>query len=287
MLPVQVSVPQPRDGFPPFPDVPAHFMCPSPPQWLSFVALAFCLMLSEPGLAAAQPSTSPSLQSSLSTIDSLRSTGQFQTALSQLDSLQQRQPENVGILWRRALLTSDIGRRSSNQDTTITLHRRAHQIADAARTADSTNAWAHLVTALAAGRLTLHVGPSKRVQYSRLVKQHTDRAIALDPTLAPAYHLRGRWHRKVADLNFFTRALVRTIYGGLPDASFDQSIRDFETAICLESKPYNHLELAKTYLEVGRKEAARTQLQRALTTSGSPFEAEHTQEARSLLRTLE
>jgi tetratricopeptide (TPR) repeat protein len=248
-------------------------------------SVACCLLLGvlPSGTPSAQTSDSATRPSSLAHVDTLRAEGQFRAALQQVERLHRDGPRNVEVLWRRALLLSDIGRRLDDEDSTVTLHRRALKVADAARAADSTNAGAHLVTALAAGRLTLHVGASERVRYSRVVKKHADRALALDSTLAPAYHLRGRWHREVADLNFLVRTLVRTFYGGLPDASLEQAVRDFRRAIALESKPHNHLELGKTYLEMGRDAAARTQLRRALATSGSPFEAEHWREARALL----
>lgn len=239
------------------------------------------------GPLLAQASTAAEGRSALAQVDTLRAEGRFRPALKRLQPHYRRAPRDVGVLWRRALLLSDLGRRLDDEDSTITLHRRALRVADTARDVDSTNAWAHLVTALAAGRLTLHVGRAERVRHSRAVKRHADRALALDSTLAPAYHLRGRWHREVADLSFLVRALVRTFYGGLPDASLEQAVRDFQRAIQLESKPYNHLELGKTYLEMGRDAAARTQLQRALDTSGSPFEAEHWREARSLLAEME
>ena len=262
--------------------------CTAPSALFGVRAVACLLLLgvvpTEALLAQASRAPAPSV---LARVDTLRSEGRFRPALAQINRLHRRSPRDVEVLWRRALLLSDIGRRSGDEDSTVTLHRRALRVADTARAADSTNAWAHLVTALAAGRLTLHVGASKRVRHSRAVKRHADRAIALDSTLAPAYHLRGRWHREVADLNFLVRTLVRTFYGGLPDASLEQAVRDFRRAIALESKPYNHLELGKTYLEMGRDAAARTQLQRALDTSGSPFEAEHWREARSLLAEME
>lgn len=225
-------------------------------------------------------------ETSFATIDSLRRHGHFQSALAHLDSLSRRIPDRGEVLWRRALLLTDLGKEQTDEEEAITLYREALAVADSARQADSTNAWAHLVTALAAGRLTLHVGRSERVKQSRAVKRHTDRALTLDPNLAPAYHLRGRWHREVADLNFIKRALVKAMYGGLPDASFEQSIRDFLQAIERESKPYNHLELAKTYLEIGREADAKVQLQRTLDTSGSPFDEVHKQEARALLQSL-
>jgi tetratricopeptide (TPR) repeat protein len=227
-----------------------------------------------------------SLRPTLARVDTLRTQGQFRPALAHLDRLRRRHPRTVEVLWRRALLISDLGRRSEDEDSTVARHRRALDVAATARRVDSTSAWAHLVTALASGRLTLHVGPSARVRHSRAVKQHTDRALALDSTLAGAYHLRGRWHREVADLGFFVRALTRTLYGGLPDASYSQAVRAFERAIALESKPYNHLELGKTYLAMDRDSLAQVQLRRALETSGSPFDAEHWREARSLLEEM-
>jgi tetratricopeptide (TPR) repeat protein len=254
------------------------------PAFSRRLLMGLCLLGLGPG-----PSTwaqSPPLQERLSRVDTLRMEGNFRAALDRANTLQRRHPENVEVLWRRALLLSDIGRRLEDEDETIAHHRRALRVADSARTADSTHARAHLVTALAAGRLTLHVGAADRVRHSRIVRRHCDRALALDSTLAPAYHLRGRWHREVADIGFFKRALVRTFYGGLPDASFSAAVADFKQAIALESKPYNHLELAKTYLEMGREADARTQLHRALNTSGSPFEDEHWREARALLSTL-
>lgn len=271
---------------------PVRIVCSMPGSLLFRLgALLAGLLLLLPASPRAQTAPPPdSVASTFARVDSLRSQGQFQAALSQLSPLAQVHPTQVDVLWRRALMLSDLGRAhrdTAPEDTTIARHRRALKIARRACALDSTSAWAHLTMALAAGRLTLHVKRGDRVRYSRLVKHHADRAIALDSTLAPAFHLRGRWHREVADINIFKRALAKAIYGGLPAASFDHSIQNFKRAIALESKPYNHLELAKTYLEVGRDSSARTQLQQALDTTGSPFEHEHHREARALLDRLD
>ena len=270
--------------------VPFFVMPASSPLRL-WLPLAGLLLLAPPEPACAQPAPPPdTLASALTTVDRLRAQGKFEAALSRLDHLARTHPTRVDVLWRRALMLSDLGRAHRNtapEDTTIARHRRALAVARRVCELDSTSAWGHMVTALAAGRLTLHVKRGDRVRYSRLVKRHADRTIALDSTLAPAFHLRGRWHRKVADINLFKRALAKAIYGGLPDASFDRSIHNFKRAIALESKPYNHLELAKTYLKIGRDSTARAQLHRALHTTGSPFEDEHHREARALLDRLD
>lgn len=257
-------------------------------QHLPLLLLLAVLM---PGRAFAQ-SNSPSADfpATFAAVDSLRSHGEFEAALDRLNQLPPSDEYQVEVLWRQALMLSDWGRRdrdSAPADTTRARHKRALALANSALARDSTSAWAHLAKALSAGRLTLHTNGSTRIKYSRAVKHHTDRAIDLDSTLAPAYHLRGRWCREVADLNFFKRAIVKTIYGGLPDASLAQAVRDLERATALESASYNHLQLAKTYLEMDRDSAARRELRRALHTSGSPFDAEHKEEARALLQTNE
>jgi tetratricopeptide (TPR) repeat protein len=228
----------------------------------------------------------PPLETALTTVDSLRKHGQFRSALTRLDSLAQVHSNRVAVHWRRALLSSDLGKDAQNDDTALRHHRRALEAAENALATDSTSAWAHLVTALAQGRITLYAGRSERVKRSRAVKRHADRALALDSSFAPAYHMRGRWHRQVASLNFLERTLVKTFYGGLPNASYEQSVADFQRAIALESKPYNHLELGKTFLRMDRDEAARKQFQKALETTGSPHDAEYKREARSLLADL-
>lgn len=239
------------------------------------------LLFSSPSAASAVSS----LDDALTVVDSLRAHRQFHAALHRLDSLEQVHPKSVAVQWRRALLYADLGKAAPGTEA-VALYKQALEAANTALRIDSSSARAHMVKALAEGRLTLHVGTAERLKRSRRVKQHADRAIALDSTLAPAYHLRGRWHRNVADLNFLQRTLAKSLYGGLPDASFEQAILDFKRAIELESKPYNHLELAKTYLAVGHKKTARTQLQNALERSGSPFDREYKREARSLLADL-
>jgi len=259
----------------------------SPPSRL-FIAGILVLLPALP--AQGQTAPAAGLDSDLASIDSLRTHGRFRDALTHLNRLAPDSTDHVAVLWRRALMWSDLGRahrRTAPTDSTVARHQRALALGRTALSIDSTHAWAHLVTALAAGRLTLHVKRGTRIEYSRLVKRHADRAIALDSTLAPAYHLRGRWHREVADINVFKKALAKAIYGGLPSASFDRSIHDFKRAIALESKPYNHLELAKTYLEVGRDSSARAHLNRVFQASDSPFKDDHTREARALLDRLQ
>jgi len=231
----------------------------------------------------------PTLQERLDTIDSLRMAGDFRVALARLSTLSQEHPDSVSVLWRHSILWSDYGKAASSDNRALSAYRQALAVGERAVAADSQSAWAHLAKAVAAGRTATLVSSNKqKVQLSRDVKEHTDRAIELDSTLAPAYHVRARWKSEVADMGFVVRAIVRTVYGGLPDASFEGAVADFERAIDLESRAYNHLELGKTYRAMDRPDEARTQLKKALNVpAADPFDPAYKAEARRLLEELE
>lgn len=232
--------------------------------------------------------TDPTLAMAFAEVDQLRSEGSFRAALDSLQRLRRTHPNHTGVLYRLAFLWSDVAKETDDESRSVTHYRRSLSAAEAALEADPESAWAHLALALAQGRLALHVSTRERVRRSRAVKTHVDRAIALDSTLAGAYHLRGRWHRSAADLSFLARTVVQVVYGGLPDASFEQAVADFRRAIALETRTYHHLELGKTYRKMGKVEAARSQFRTALKVSPvGPFAPEQKAEARTLLKQQE
>lgn len=238
--------------------------------------------------ALAQSDAPSDLRAALATVDSLRQAGDFQAALDRLQSLRETHPQTVPVLWRIVYTWADLGRASDKKSQRTQYYKNALEVAKAGLAADSSSARAHLAMAVAQGRAALNAGTQERIRRSRAVKRHAGRAIALDSTLASAYHVRGRWHREVEDLGFFKRAIVRTVYGGLPESSLEQAVRDFKRAIELNDKVFHHLELAKTYLQMDRPEAARRELQTALEMPGTdPFAPEHKKEARRLLKKLE
>jgi tetratricopeptide (TPR) repeat protein len=237
------------------------------------------------GHAPAADSTA--LDSALVRVDEMRSEGLFRDALSRLSGLRSRHGDRVEILWRLSFTRVDIGKTVDPEGAAEQHYREALKLAEAALTVDASNAHAHLARAVAEGRLALGAGTQERVQRSRAVKTHADRAIEIDPNLPGAFHVRGRWNREVADLNLLERTVVRTVYGGLPDASFEQAVRDFERAIELENVRFHHLELAKTYLKMDRPDDARAQLQTVIDLPAQePFAQRYKEEAQRLLEEL-
>lgn len=259
--------------------------------WLRMVVVGAVAMggLWGNGPMYAQTSTqndpSPSV---LATIDSLRAERDFRTALARLESLAESHPRDVDILWRMSILWSDVGKAAESAPLTRHAYQQALSVAETAVSVDAARAWAHTAKAVAAGRVANQTDSNREsIRLSREVKEHADRAIELDTTLGAAYHVRARWHREVASLNVLQRIVVKTVYGGLPNASYEQAVQDFKRAIALESRAYHHLELGKTYARMGRTPAAREELRAALQTPrADPFDPEYKEEARRRLADL-
>jgi len=261
---------------------------PSPRRFLTVLLLGLLLGPLAAAPALAQPASSSTSDPALARVDSLRQAGAFEAALEQLQALQDEHGDRPAVLWRLSFTQVDRAKRLDAKDARTPLYEQALTAANAALQLDSTNAHAHLAKAVAEGRIALDAGTRERVRRSRAVRRHADRALVLDSTLAGAYHVRGRWNREVADLGFFERAIVKTIYGGLPKASFEQAVQDFRRAIALEDRAFHHLELARTYLKMDRSSDARAELKAALSVPNQdPFDPRYKEEARRLLDDLE
>lgn len=252
-----------------------------------FFFLAVGLILPASGVAQTTPQA-PVPDSAFADVDSLRAGGDFQSALVHLQDLRTRHGDHAEILSRMSLLKVDSAKTSDDDQRVKTLYQDALSLADDALAADSTVARAHHAKAVAEGRIALDAGRQERVRRSRTVKHHADRAIALDSTLDEPYHVRARWHREVADLGFLEKVVVKTVYGGLPDASIDQSVRDFKRAIALEDKRFHHLELARTYMQMDREEDAKEELRDLLELPPQgPFDRKYGLQAQQFLDSLE
>jgi tetratricopeptide (TPR) repeat protein len=61
------------------------------------------------------------------------------------------------------------------------------------------------------------------------------------------------------------RGLAKLAYGGLPDASFEEAEKNFKKAIELNpNRVGNFVELGRTYFELGKKDLARTNMDKGL-----------------------
>lgn len=139
-----------------------------------------------------------------------------------------------------------------------------------------------LSVAVSHGKLAVYSDTRTKIEYSRLIKEEAERALALNPNYDWAHHVLGRWHYEVASLGPTTRLFVRLVYGGLPAASNDAAISHLEKAVSLAPQTLaHHLELGFAYLEAGREADARTAFERGL---ALPSREKHDEDAKARAR---
>jgi tetratricopeptide (TPR) repeat protein len=125
---------------------------------------------------------------------------------------------------------------------------------------------AHFAYAMALGRINENASNKQKIANAKLIKSEVDRAIALNPRLAGAYHILGRWNRTIASFNGVEKIMINSFFGGVPPGgSYDDAVKAFMLAVSIEPKYMNHqYELAETYHEMGKDADAKVWAQNAL-----------------------
>ena len=142
------------------------------------------------------------------------------------------------------------------------LAQKALACAQRAVKADSKNSTAHLSLAVCYAKNFPYVDNATKVNMSRAMKTECETGLALDPKQDVGYYLLGRWYFGTANMGVLSRGFVKLAYGGLPEASNDDAIRNFKAAIALAPRRIiHHAELAKVYAATGDKKLEIAELE--------------------------
>jgi tetratricopeptide (TPR) repeat protein len=145
------------------------------------------------------------------------------------------------------------------------LVKHAMACASRAVSTDPKSPTAHACMAVCYAKESAFADIKTKVTYSHLIKNEADKTIALNPKQDVAYYLLGRWNYGVANLGLLPRTYVKVAYGGLPDASNGEAIKDFKQAITLAP---NHIiyyaGLAEVYETTGQKTQARAEWEKCI-----------------------
>ncbi len=170
----------------------------------------------------------------------------------------QARPNDAFILQKIARQYSDSVVDTRNDEEKQRLAQTALDYALRAVELDPKNPENVLSLAICHGKLAVYSDTRTKIEYSRLVREEAERALALDPGYDWAHHVLGRWHYEVASLGATTRFFVRLAYGGLPPASKAEAISHLEQAVSLAPQTLvHHLELGFALLSAGRESDAR------------------------------
>lgn len=167
-------------------------------------------------------------------------------------------PTNLEALNKCSELCSRIGQRETTNTRLREEYYTAAKIyAETALKIDPANSEANCVMAIALGRSSMSKSGKEKIVTAKEIKKHLDISLRSDPQNFKAWHVLGRWHYEISNLNVLERSLVKLLYGGLPPASIQQSIYAFERSRAITPGfILNYLEMAKAYKDNDNKEKA-------------------------------
>ncbi len=190
----------------------------------------------------------------------------YKEAFPLFQSLVKADSNNVNYLQFASYCYSKYGYYYAPEAEKMKYYKSAEYLAKKAIKGNEASADAHYALAMALGRINENASSKQKIANAKIIRAQVDRAIALNPKLAGAYHILGRWHRTIAGFSAIEKAMINSFFGGVPQGgSYEDAIKSFMTAISLEPKYMNHqYELAQTYYEMGKMVEAKLWAKKAL-----------------------
>jgi tetratricopeptide (TPR) repeat protein len=174
-------------------------------------------------------------------------------------------PDNVDVLCRLAKTHDEAMVDTTSREEQKRLAMVAVEYARRAVDIDPKSAKAHLSLAITCGRLAPYLENREKIRHSKLVREHAEKALALEPSNSYAHHILGAWNFEMARISPVLRAVAKIVYGGLPSASMHQAEAFFQKAVELDPQKISHrIELGRTYAALNKKELAREEISKGL-----------------------
>jgi hypothetical protein len=166
-------------------------------------------------------------------------------------------PGNFYSLWKCSELCSRIGFRQPAKEKKADYYTAGRIYAETAIKVKPDAADGYYALSLAMGRRAQIESGNDRIWAVREIKLNAEKALKINPHHGRAWHVLGKWHYEVSNLNGVEKAALKIFYGGLPKASLKDAIAAYEKARTLEPVfALNNLELAKACYKDGQKEKA-------------------------------
>ena len=169
-------------------------------------------------------------------------------ALSNYQQVLKLQPSNLVALCKCSELCSRIGNRQPLKNNKVTYFKAGKKYAEAALKINPNYAEANFVMAMSMGRMAMISSGHQKIEAVNDIKKYAEINIRLDPASFKGYHVLGKWHYEVSNLNAIERTAAKIFFGGMPAASLAESIKYYEKSKLLAPDfNLNYLELAKAY----------------------------------------
>ncbi|MFY9270150.1 MAG: tetratricopeptide repeat protein [Candidatus Manganitrophaceae bacterium] len=162
-------------------------------------------------------------------------------------------PKNEEALWRLSRSFKWRGDTAATSEEKLAAYKEGEAWAKQALQVNPDSIGGHLMLGIAYGRIGETQGVLKSLSLISPIKNEMDAVLTKDPHNPVAHHVLGVLYRKVP---------------GLMGGSIRKSIEELEEAVQVNPTSTTHrLDLAKSYLEKGNKENAKTSLEALLSIS--------------------
>jgi tetratricopeptide (TPR) repeat protein len=198
-------------------------------------------------------------------------------------------PKDYEATWKLARAHIDLGKKLSAHQKRTSYFERARDYARKAIGLDPNGEKGHLYLSIALGRIALDTNAKQRVRLSKKIRSEVGIALNIDPQDDIAWHVLGRWHRRVSSLSWIEKKFAKIFFGGVPgEASMEKAIECFKKAIQLNNAHINHhLELAMTYDHLRQKDLASAEYSKVIELPVKKWDDhDHKAEAEERLRRL-
>ena len=192
-------------------------------------------------------------------IDQLDEAKDYDEALKLMKENEKNYAGDVEFLWRMARGYFAIG--DQNQESEQIQKDNYYPGLEKAKKALEINpdiAEPHQYYAILIGKIGELEGTKQKIINSYEVKEHSLKAIELDPENDSNYHVMGRWHYALSELSWIEKKVASMIYSKLPEASFEEAVDFFEKAHKINPTDLRHiLYLGNSLNKIGKKDDAK------------------------------
>lgn len=197
--------------------------------------------------------------------DSLRAAFDTDGALKAYLKANEEDPANTIYIWKIVREYADKGIFADGDDEMEAAYSEAETWARKCVAMAPEDGYCHLYLSIAVGRIAESKSGKTKVKLSREVNEEATKSIELNPNLDGGYHVLARWNREVVALPWYLKAAVKMFLGGLPPATNEVAVKNFNMAIELRpDRMLHYFELGITYKYMGDKEKARMNFEKTL-----------------------
>lgn len=187
--------------------------------------------------------------------------GNVETALALYRRADAAKPDDAAILQKISKQLSDSISDSLPLERKLQLAREALAVAERALTLAPEAPACVLSVAVCHGKLALLSPARERIEHARLVREHAERALQLDPRYDWAHHVLGRWHCELAQIAGPKRAMARLLYAPIPKGTCREGLAHLEKAVEIAPECAAHrLELGAALYACGDRAEAKKHL---------------------------